>query len=168
MPIDGTFSIYRFTDPGDTETSISDKVEFSGNSVVPDAKSFINHVTPIMSIIGQENQTPGSNNPSHLDETGLAFVGLEITGYFIGNETLRPFGLNSITNWLKQGQQKTSDYPHGRFGFRNNIDTQYNLAPSATSGYLLEHFECDMDYTNRDYQFLIKLRYQNRITDMGS
>ena len=71
MAINGEFSIFRFTNPTDTETTISDKVEFNGDAVTPDGRSHIQHVIPIMSIPAQENETPDSNNPSSLDETGL-------------------------------------------------------------------------------------------------
>ena len=167
MAINGIISIFRFANPTDTETTISDKIEFNGDAATPDAKSFIKTVKPIMSIVGQENDTPDSNNPSHLDETGLAFVGLEITGYFKGNEPLRPFAIRNIRNWMKEAK-KNDDFPEGRFGFRNNIDNEFDLVPSSTSGYILEHFECEFNYSNRDYPFLIKLRFQNEITDLNS
>lgn len=168
MAINGTISIFRLTSSGDTETSVSDKVEFNGDATTPDAKSFIQTVKPIMSIIGQENETPDSNNPSHLDETGLAFVGLEITGFFKANESTRPFAPRVFRNWLKQGDQKNTDFANGRFGFRNNIDNEFDLVPSSDSGYLLEHFDYLCDYTNGDYPFFIKLRFQNEITDLNS
>jgi len=168
MAINGTFSIFRLTSTGQTETSISDKIEFNGDAVTPDARSFIQTVNPIMSIIGQENDTPDSNNPSHLDETGLAFVGLEIEGYFKANDATRPFAPRSIRNWLKQGEQKNDDFPNGRFGWRNNIDNEFDLVPSADSGYLLEHWSPFYDYKNHTAKFLMKLRFQNEITDLNS
>lgn len=168
MAINGTFSIFRFTSGGETETTITDKIEFNGDAATPDARSFIQNVKPILSLIGQENETPDSNNPSNLDETGLAFVGLEIRGYFKGNESTRPLAMREFRDWLKEGDQKTATYPHGRFGFRNNIDNEYDLAPSATSGYLLEYFDTDQDYTTKRYEFLIKLRFQHTITDLNS
>ena len=168
MVLNGVMSIFRFTNPADTETAISDKIEFNGNAAVPDAKSFIKTIKPIMSIIGQENETPDSNNPSNIDETGLALVGLEINGYFKANEATRPLAIRNIRNWFKQGNQKTADFPHGRFGIRNDIDDEFDLAPSATSGYIIEHFECVYDYSNRDYPFLLKLRFQNEISDLNT
>lgn len=166
MAINGDFSIFRLTTSGQTETAVSDKVEFNGDAVIPDALSFIKEIVPIMSLIGQENETPDSNNPSNLDETGLAFAGLEIRGYFKGNEDTQPTGINSIKNWLKQGDQKNDDFPEGRFGFRNAINGDFDLVPSSTSGYLLEHFDMTYSYPNRNHNFIIKLRFQGDITDL--
>ena len=167
MAINGTFSIYRLTAAGNTETGISDKVEFNGDAAVPDAKSFMKIPKPTMSIVGQENDTPDSNDPSLLDETGLAFTGLEITGYFKGNEALRPLAVRVFRNWMK-ADKKNADFPFGRFGFRNNMDNEFDLAPSSTSGYVMEHFDYAPDYKNGDFPFLIKLRFQGDITDLNS
>lgn len=165
MAINGEISIFRFTTSGTTETATSDKVEFNGDAIIPDEKSFIQTIKPIMSLVGQENDTPDSNNPSLLDETGLAFVGLEIVGYFKGNESLRPFAINTLRNWM-QADKTNSDFPFGRFGIRNDIDGDFDLVPTATEGYILEYFDVVYDYTNRDYKFLIKLRFNGDITSL--
>lgn len=168
MAVNGTISIFRLTTSGQTETAVSDKIEFNGDAVIPDALSMIQSVTPIMSLIGQENETPGSNNPSNLDETGLAFVGLEITGYFKGNESTKPAAIRSIRNWLKQGDQKNDDFDEGRFGFRNNENNEFDLVPSATAGYIIEHFDCRFVYPVKNHHFTIKLRFQGDITELNS
>lgn len=169
MPVNGTISIYRVTatPATDTETEVSDKVEFNGDAAVPDTLSKIQSIKPIMTIIGQENETPDSNNPSLLDETGLAFVGLEISGYFKGNESSRPKAPRTFRNWMK-ADKKNSDFPFGRFGFRNSIDNEFDLVPSAIAGYILEHFEYESNYRNRDYQFFAKLRFQGDIAQLNS
>jgi len=167
MPIFGTISIFRLTTTGQTETAVSDKIEFNGDAVVPDAKSFIQNVRPIFSVVGQENETPDSNNPSLLDETGLAFMGLEITGYFKGNEATRPLAIRNIRNWFK-ADKTNSDFPFGRFGFRNDVDDEFDVTPSATWGYILEHFEIDLSYPTRDHKFIIKLRFNGDITGLNS
>ena len=169
MAINGTFSIFRFTTSSNTETLISDKIEFNGDAVNPDVRSKIQHVIPVFSIPAQENETPDSNNPNSLDETGLAFVGLEITGYFIGNDSVSPLAIRSLRNWMKTDKKLVADFEFGRFGFRNNKNNEFDLAPSATSGYMLEHFECDLDYTaGNKFSFVIKLRFDGEITDLNS
>lgn len=168
MAINGTISIYRLTSTGQTETLISDKVEFNGDAVTPDARSFIQIIKPIMSIVGQENDTPDSNNPSLLDETGLQFVGLEITGYFKGNESARPIAIRSIRNWMKQTDKTNADFPFGRFGFRDDSGNEFDLVPSSSSGYIMDHFDYDDHKTNKDIKFFIKLRFQGDITDLNS
>jgi len=169
MAINGEFSIFRFSLSSNTETLISDKVEFNGDSVTPDARSMIQHVLPVFSIPAQENETPDSNNPNSLDETGLAFVGLEITGYFLGNDSVSPLAIRSIRNWMKTDKKLATDFEFGRFGFRNNKNNEFDLVPSASSGYMIEHFECDFDYeTGNRFPFTIKLRFNGDITDLNS
>ena len=169
MAINGEFSIFRFSLSSNTETLISDKIEFNGDAVLPDGRSQIQHVLPVFSIPAQENETPDSNNPNSLDETGLAFVGLEITGYFIGNESVSPLAIRFIRNWMKADKKLTIDFEFGRFGFRNNKNNEFDIVPSATSGYVLEHFDCDLDYTTGNrFPFTIKLRFDGDIAGLGS
>lgn len=169
MAINGEFSIVRFTNSTDTETAISDKLEFNGDALTPDARSKIQHVIPIFSVPAQENETPDSNNPNSLDETGLAFFGIEITGYFIGNESLSPLAIRLLRGWWKTDKKVPTDFEFGRFGFRNNKNNEFDLVPSASSGYVLEHFEVDLDYTTGNrFPFVIKLRFNGAIADLNS
>ena len=53
MAVDGNISIYRFTTDGQTETGITDKVEFdtsasNGAAVTPDNKSHVDFVKVTM------------------------------------------------------------------------------------------------------------------------
>jgi len=172
MAVNGTFSIFRLTLTGaanDEETDVSDKVEFDGDALTPDAKSHIQHVKPILSLIGQENTNPDSDNGNSIDETGLAFVGLEITGFLDGNTSASPIAIRSIRNWFKSKDQKIAAYPHGRFGWRNNKNNEFDLTPSSTSGYVIEHFECDEDYESGNrFPFVIKLRFQGAVANLNS
>ena len=171
MAVNGTISIYRVTatPATDTETEVTDKVEFNGTQTTPDAKSFITRLKPTMTIIGQENPNPDSNNPNSIDETGLAFVGLELWGYFDGTSGTRPIGITSFRNWMKEDKRNTT-FPFGRFGFRNNISDEWNVVPTTTYGYLLEHFETDEEYgkSNGKIEFYCKLRYQGAITGLNA
>ena len=167
MAITGTISIYRLTDPGDSETDVTDKVDFGGTSPVPDSLSEIQTIKPIMSIIGQENQSPDSKNPNPIDETGIAIIGLEITGILRANESTKPGATRVFRDWFKD-DQKTNDYPEGRIGFRNNLNNEFNLNPSTSSGYVLEEYEVEQNYSNGDFRFFIKLRFQGDFTDLNS
>lgn len=168
MPINGEFSIYRFSSASDTESGISDKLEFNGDAVIPDSRSFIQHVKPLIGIIGQENQTPDSNNPSLVDETGTDIVGVKIIGYLDGSSSQSPFAIRLLRNW-KKTDQKIAGLTFGRFGFRNNRNNEFDLTPSATSGYILQNFEIDFDYTaGFRFPFEINLLFQGDISDLNS
>jgi len=90
MAIDGNICIFRLTSgAGTTETAVTDKVEFdtsstNGASTVPDARSHIETYKVILSLVTQENPNPNTNNPNSLQDTGLAIVEYEITGFFDG------------------------------------------------------------------------------------
>lgn len=165
--VNGIFSIFRLSTAGQTESTVSDKVEFSGDAILPDARSFITNIRAMMELPKQDNQTPGSNDPNLLDETGLVFTGLEINGYFIGNESASPISIRLIRNWLK-ADKRITNFTFGRFGFRNSVNNEFDLTPSATAGYILDHFDVIYNYPNRDYLFRITLRFNGDITQLNS
>ena len=81
------------------ETSATEKVDFDGDSATPDAKSHIETYNVTMTLVTQENPVPDSNNPSGLQDTGLAIVQYEITGFFDGTGGT-PLGIRNFRNWL--------------------------------------------------------------------
>ncbi|KKL03987.1 hypothetical protein LCGC14_2620580 [marine sediment metagenome] len=85
MAVDGNISIYRFTTDGQTETGITDKVEFdtsatNGAATTPDAKSHVFSIKVIMEKIHTEQPIPGSNDPINIQDTGLGIVTVTLTG----------------------------------------------------------------------------------------
>mgnify|MGYP003301987201 CR=1 FL=1 len=104
MAVDGNISIYRLTNTSNTtETSVTDKVEFdtsatNGASTTPDAKSHVNTYNCVLTMVTQENPVPDSNNPSGLQDTGLAIVQYEITGYFDNTSAVSYTHLTLPTN----------------------------------------------------------------------
>ena len=172
MAVDGNISIYRLTNTSTTtETSVTDKVEFdtsatNGASTTPDAKSHVNTYNCVLTMVTQENPVPDSNNPSGLQDTGLAIVQYEITGYF-DNTSGNAVGIAYFRNWQRE-DKTNSDYPFGRFGIRNDVRSEFNVRPTATNGLILEHFEVNEEY---EYQgrttFTAKLRYNGDIVRLG-
>jgi len=169
MAVNGTVSIYRLTTSGQEETDVTDKIEFDGDSAVPDAKSFIQRFKGTMSIIGQENPNPDSNNPNFIDETGLAIVQIELWGIFKDLDSTRPAAITTARDWMKEDKRNTV-FPFGRFGIRNNQSDEYDILPSTTYGYVLEHFEIEEDYGGKKggVTFYAKLRYQGAITGLNA
>jgi len=167
----GIVSIYRLDSNGQSESSVGNnkKIEFDGDAATPDAKSFIQTFKGTMSIIGQENPNPDSNNPNYIDETGLAIVQVEITGIFKDLDTTRPLAIADMRDWLRE-EKTNSSLPFGRFGIRNDQSPEYNLNPTDSSGYVLEHFEFEEDYGGKKggVTFYCKLRFQGDITELNA
>ena len=172
MAVDGNISIYRLTTSGSsTETSVTDKVEFdtsatNGVSTTPGARSHVDTYNCILTMVTQENPVPDSNNPSGLQDTGLAVVSYELTGYF-DNTGGNAGAIAYFRNWQRE-DKTNSDYPFGRFGIRNDVRIEFNVRPTTTNGLILEHFEINEEY---EYQgrttFTAKLRYNGDITRLG-
>ena len=158
----GTVCIYIGTDEE------GDRVEFDGDAAIPDAYSHISNYKVIMSLVTQENPNPNTNNPNSLQDTGLAVVEYEITGFFDAKTDSTPAAIAQFRDWLREPKTTTS-LPFGQFGIRNDRRPEYDLVPSADEGLILEHFECDEDYEFiGQVPFNIKLRYNGDITALGA
>ena len=174
----GNICIYSLNNNGENESSVSvEKIEFDGNSATPDGKSHISTYKVIMSLVTQENPNPDTNNPNSLQDTGLAIVEYEITGFFDSTSSATAaLGIAQFRDWLREpktlklgsGGANDDNLPFGRFGIRNDSKAQFNVLPTLARGLILEHFECDdeYEYTGRTL-FNAKLRYNGDITGLG-
>ena len=175
----GNICIYRLNNNGETEASGSvEKIEFDGNSATPDGKSHITNYKVTMSLVTQENPNPDTNNPNSLQDTGLAIVEYDITGFFDSTASATDAaGIALFRDWLREpktlklgsGGATDDNLPFGRFGIRNDSKDQFDLVPTLARGLILEHFDCDDDYefTGRTL-FTAKLRYNGDITALGA
>ena len=158
----GTICIYIGT------SESGDRVEFDGTAATPDAYSHISNYKVIMSLVTQENPNPNTNNPNSLQDTGLAVVEYEITGFFDAKTDSTPAAIAQFRDWLRE-PKTTTLLPFGQFGIRNDRRPEYDLVPSADEGLILEHFECDEDYEFiGQVPFNIKLRYNGDISALGA
>jgi len=148
------------------ETSATEKVDFDGDAVVPDAKSHIETYNVTMTLVAQENPVPDTNNPSGLQDTGLAVCSYEITGFFDGTGGTA-LGIAQFRDWLREDKTNPT-YPFGRFGIRNDQRAEYNVVSTSTKGLMLEHFETneEYEYTGRT-GFTIRLRFNGDISGLG-
>lgn len=170
MAVNGNICIFR--DGTETSAVEGDKIEFdtsatNGASTIPDARSHVDNYSVTMTLVTQENPVPDSNNPSGLQDTGLATVLYELTGYFDGTSGT-PEAIEDFRNWQREDKTTTAK-PLGRYGIRSDTRPEYNVAPSATYGLILEHFEVHDEY---EYQgrtmFTVKLRYNGAINGLGA
>ena len=169
MAVNGNICIFR--DGTETSAVEGDKIEFdtsatNGASTIPDARSHVDNYSVTMTLVTQENPVPDSNNPSGLQDTGLATVLFEITGYWdesAGTST----GVAYFRNWQRE-DKTNSAYPFGRFGIRNDERYEYNVTPTSTYGLILEHFEITDDYEfGAKSNFVAKLRFNGLISGLG-
>ena len=158
----GNICIFR----DDVETSATEKIDFDGDSATPDARSHIETYNVTMTLVTQENPVPDTNNPSGLQDTGLATVQYEITGFFDGTGGT-PLGIALFRDWLRE-DKTSSSFPFGRFGIRNDQRDEFDTVPTATEGLMLEHFETsdEYEYTGRT-SFVARLRFNGVITGLG-
>jgi hypothetical protein len=161
-----TGNICIFRDGVETSAGALDKIDFDGDSATPDARSHIETYNVTMTLVTQENPVPDSNNPSGLQDTGLAIVQYEITGFFDGTGGT-PLGIRNLRNWLRQDKTSTS-FPFGRFGIRNDQRDEFDVVPQTTQGLMLEHFETndEYEYTGRT-GFTVRLRFNGDISGLG-
>jgi hypothetical protein len=170
----GNICIYRLNNTGENEASGSvEKIEFDGSSATPDGKSHITNYKVTMSLVTQENPNPDTNNPNSLQDTGLAIVEYDITGFFNSTASATAAaGIAQFRDWLREPKTLKSgsgNLPFGRFGIRNDSTDQFDLVPTSARGLILEHFDCDEDYefTGKSL-FTAKLRYNGDITALGA
>ena len=161
-----TGNICIFRDGVETSASALNKIDFDGDSATPDAKSHIETYNVTMTLVTQENPVPDTNNPSGLQDTGLAIVQYEITGFFNGTGGT-PLGIRNLRNWLREDKTNTS-FPFGRYGIRNDQRAEFDVVPETTQGLMLEHFETneEYEYTGRT-SFTVRLRFNGDITELG-
>ena len=176
MAVDGNISIYRFTTDGQTETGITDKVEFdtsasNGAAVTPDNKSHVDFVKVTMEKIHTEQPIPGSNDPINIQDTGLGIVTVKLTGFF-DESTGTALAIDDIATWMVQANQNTA-LSKGRFGLRMDERPEFNALPDGTSpnarGYNLITFELgDIEAEfPAIIPFIIILQYNGDITQLG-
>ena len=161
-----TGNICIFRDSVETDASATNKIDFDGDSATPDARSHIETYNVTMTLVTQENPVHDTNNPSGLQDTGLAVVQYEITGFFDGTGGT-PLGIRNFRNWLREDKTSTS-FPFGRFGIRNDQRDEFDVVPTTTKGLMLEHFETQDEYefTGRT-PFTIRLRFNGDISGLG-
>lgn len=176
MAIDGNISIYRFTTDGQTETGISDKVEFdtsasNGAATTPDAKSHVVFVKIIMEKIHTEQPIPGSNDPINIQDTGLGTVTVTLNGFF-DESAGTALAIDDLATWMVEANQNTA-LSKGRFGLRMDKRPEWNAKPDGTSpnarGYNLITFELgeiDTEFP-QIIPFIIVLQYNGDIAQLG-
>ena len=169
MAINGEHSIFRLTSAGlNTETLVSDKIEFDGNAVVPDAKSSITDIKPIYNAVKTENPNPGSQDSSSGQDTGNAPFTIEITG-FIDRSSGTALGISSIFRpWMRQAKVIKTHYPKGRFGFRSTQFPEFNVTPGATGGFKFSHIEFPYKCgTTGQFPFVLTLDFYGDMSLLG-
>lgn len=168
MAINGTHSIFRLTNNTlTTETQVSDKVEFDGDAAVPDGKSKIISIRPIMQMIDNDNPVPGSEDAPGSQDVGNAPAYIEIKGYFdeTGGQALGP---TTFRNWMRNAKKVKTHYPYGRFGFRSNDRDEFDAVCDSTGGYQLVHFEMEDVVDVSQPKFMARLKFVGDFTLLGA
>lgn len=132
----GTGAIFRLTNAGDTEVSVTsvDKIEWGTGAVTPDSR------TQVQSIRYRWTRDitphPNPNKEMNKKQDGkLRDRQVIISGYLKDSDSA--IAAVNLSNWLSQANT-TTDFPSGRFGIRVDSLTNLDISPSAGTGYLLE------------------------------
>ena len=143
MAINGKVSIFRFTETTNTETSITDKVEFDGNAAVPDGRSGIRSYNINTSRTQTQVSAPFQETARKPD-TG--FNGTRyILNVFFDESIAAALAIARIRTWSEEPNSVKGKFKNGRFGIRNEYRPEFNLTPDNTEGYKLVSFEINHD-----------------------
>ena len=143
MAINGKIALFRMSHAADTETTLTDKIEFSGDAVTPDTKSGIINFKPSISRRNPDNPLPHANDTDKQD-TGYSGNTYTFTAFF-NEENGRALGIERLRDWIREDQTTDEIFDHGRIGLRNNFRPEFNLTPNNESGYKIVHFELSQD-----------------------
>jgi|TARA_R110000824_G_scaffold137679_4_gene302245 hypothetical protein len=171
-------TIYRLLTDSQTAGSPESSVKFDGTTLADGKYNHIIDYKTVMSLVAQENPLPDSNNPNPLQDTGLAIMTFELSGYFDETNSANT-GTGSSTNaiiqlrnWLRQ-DKTNAVYPFGCFGITNTLRSEFNVEPDHVGetyerGLILEHFEINQDYEYIGKTgFLCRFRYNGDINGLG-
>jgi len=168
MAINGTHAIFRLTTGSpSTETGTTDKIEFNGTPVVPDARGFLDSIRPVYQAIDTQLPNPGSQDSPTLPDTGNAPFILELKGHF-DEGTGTAGGINTLSTWSQEPKVIKTLYPKGRFGFRSDERNEYDLTPVPTSGYHLTSIDILDPLESPRIDFVIRLTHEGDLSLRGT
>ena len=143
MTTHGELAIFRMSLPTDTESSLTDKIEFDTDAIVPDSRS------KTVSIGGDDNRTDTKNpapflNMARVPDTGFDGNMYTLNLYFDERAGLAE-GIKRIVQWQSRDNALPTIFKNGRFGIRNNYRPEHDLVPDNTAGYKLHKFNTFTD-----------------------
>ena len=169
MAENGTHSIFRLTSgsPLHTETAVSDKIEFDDDAAVPDSKGHVVSIRSVLQMIDNDNPTPGAQDAPGSQDVGNAPDVIEIKGYFdeTGGATT---SIGNIRTWMRNAKKIKTLYPHGRFGFRSDSRSEFDVTPTTAGGYQLIYFDVEDVLEFAQPKFTIRLKFVGDKTLLGA
>lgn len=159
-------TIFRLTNPGDTEANVgnSEKIIFNSDGV-PDSTGRL--VTPSFRMVSDLNPHPNPDtklNP--IQDSLLGVVEVTVSGYFVDhNNTIGP---KNLYNWSVD-EDVNNDFQFGRFGL--SLATMagiLNVTPTVGingTGYMLSEIEViDLENPRTEVGFIAKFLRNGTIT----
>lgn len=160
MAINGNSCIFRVTNLGETENTVTDKIEFDIGTVPDNTAHIRESEFNLSSAIGINTKPKGNFN--EVQDTGVDGLEITIAGHIqTPANTLAPYRAKT---WLLEDKTNTT-FTKGRFGLRLNDFPAFNLTPTAASatytrGYILHDFRFirDGEFSGR-VAFIAILRF---------
>lgn len=152
-------TIFRFTNPGDTESSVSNTEKIIFNSgAVPDSTGKLIHTG--FRMVSDLNPHPNPDTPlNQIQDSLLGTVEVTITGFFINR--LSTLGPKNLYNWSVD-EDVNNDYRKGRFGLTlSSMSGILSVIPTvgiAGIGYMLSEVDVqDVEDPRDEIPFIVKL-----------
>ena len=152
--------LFRFTNPGDTLSGLTDseKIEFNLGTVPDDTGRLIANKFRMSRDV---NIHPNPRRSlDQIQDSLLGLLDVVLNGYFVKHSVT--LGPKNLYNW-QVDPATNSNFPFGRFGLQLNgsFNGLLNLTPTTTTGYILYDVEVDDIEDPRDeVQFKAQL-YRN-------
>ena len=151
MAVNGDVSFYRLAAANDTESSVSDKVEFEGTASLPDNRSGIVSFDPVLGRHKPENPLPHANKA---DKPDTGFAGDTYTFELVfDEETGRAGAIAKFRDWLAGDQTVDGIFDEGSIGVRNNYRPEYNLHPNNNAGYKVVSFSIHQNLALQNFVY---------------
>ncbi len=163
---EGQFAIFRVTETGDTEATVTDKIEVEGDADTPDGRTKLISFRPRLSRARNSNASPYTEEPKKPD-TGLSDLMYEIT-LLIDESAGTAGAIKKLRNWFREAGTVRGKFKEGRFGIRNNYRPEFNLTPSLNAGYKFTDFDCLHDLGIRAlFRVTLIMEFSGEITSLG-
>ncbi len=151
MAVNGVVVFYRLTAANQTESTVTDKVEFEGNAITPDNRSGVVSFVPALGRHKPENPLPHANRA---DKPDTGFSGdLYTFEVVFDEESGTAQAIAKFRDWLAEDQTVDGIYDEGSIGVRNNYRPEFDLVPNNDAGYKVVNFTIHQNLTLQNFVY---------------
>jgi len=155
----GDGAIFRVTNTGDNESNVTsaNKIEFNGGATPSgntNASELRTHM--VEDIAFQPNP---NRHLDQLQDNKLGTWEYTVSGWIKDTSGSVPETVNFI-NWMKEDKDN-ADFEFGRFGYRNDNNSDYDITPISSAGLFLHDVETWQPDNDPEIVMFIAKFYKN-------